>query len=70
MMISGIAQIALRGIDQKMQRRSSASKVSISLCGGLAPNCGALASDASRQLSPCRIGDLRRDSPESFRGWR
>jgi hypothetical protein len=42
-MISGTAQIAPREIRQKMQRKSSAAKVSISLCEGFARNCGALA---------------------------
>lgn len=54
-MILDIAQIALLEIDQKMQRKSSAAKVSISLCEGLAPNCNALASEASRESSPYRI---------------
>jgi hypothetical protein len=41
--ISNTAQIALPESGQKMQRKSSAAKVSILLCEGLAPNCGALA---------------------------
>jgi hypothetical protein len=55
-MILDIAQIALPDIDQKMQRKSSAAKVSISLCEGLAPNCGALASEPSRRSSLYRTG--------------
>jgi hypothetical protein len=43
MTILDIAQIAPPELDQKMQRKSSVAKVSISLCEGLAPNCGALA---------------------------
>jgi hypothetical protein len=55
-MILDIAQIALPDIDQKMQRKSSAAKVSISLCEGLAPNCGALTSEPSRRSSLYRTG--------------
>ncbi len=50
-MILDTAQIALPEIGQKMRRKSSAAKVSISLCEALVPNCGALASEASRQSS-------------------
>ncbi len=49
--ISNTARIALPEIGQKMQRKFSEPRVSISLCEGLAPNYGALASDASRQSS-------------------
>lgn len=40
-MILDIAQIAPPELDQKMQRKSSAAKVSIWLCGELALNCDA-----------------------------
>jgi hypothetical protein len=49
--ISNTARIALPEIGQKTQRMFLEPKVSISLCEGLAPNCGALASEASRQSS-------------------
>ena len=49
-MILDIAQIAPPELDQKMQRKSSAAKVSIWLCGELALNCDASTSLASRQL--------------------
>jgi len=63
-MILDIAQIALPEIGQKIQRKFSGAKVSISLCEGLAPNCGALASEASRQSSPYKIVPHRRGSEE------
>ena len=42
-MILDIAQIALPEIGHRIQRKFSRAKVSISLCEGLALNCGALA---------------------------
>ena len=54
-MILDIAQIAPPELDQKMQRKSSAAKVSIWLCGELALNCDASTSLASRQPNLYRI---------------
>jgi hypothetical protein len=43
MMILDIVQIGLPETGQKMRRKSSAAKMSISLCEARAPNRGALA---------------------------
>jgi hypothetical protein len=55
MMILDIVQIRLPETRQKMRRKSSAAKVSISLCEALIPNYVGLASEEGRQSNSCRI---------------